>query len=965
MSQSGCVVVVDGRPRYLPQVKTDIHTTIFDITSRTHLTQQFVNPSSEIPIDEISYVFPLYDGVSVISFTCTVADRIIKGVVKERQQARRDYTQAKEEGRVAGLVEQSFQASDVFTTTIGNVPAGGKVVVEIVYIGELKHDAQTDQVRLTIPTRVAPRYGSSGLTTNGMHPREEGISMTVDVEMPGGSFIESLASPSHPVVVTIGALSTAAASSERSLNKASAVLHQTNSTLDHDFVIEVSAKGLMEPTAFLEVHPTIPNQRALMATLVPKFNMPVSELPEIVFLCDRSGSMGMKIRNLVVALTTFLKSLPVGVKFNIYSFGSSYTSLWPRSRKYDQEALEEAVTHINTFRADYGGTEIYSAMDGAFKNAYKDLNLEVFLLTDGEIWNQEALFKLINDQVASTRGRVRVFSLGIGHGASSALVEGVARVGNGFAQMVSDNERIDDKVVRMLRGALLPHINEYTLEIKYGPSDDSLEEEDDFEFIERVVDSLHLDTNSEKETVPGKTSQQQSISLYDPTVDIGITESGRDAKRAKHDELLTVQAPRYLQTPTQIPQLYPFMRTTVYVLLSDATPEKTPKSVLLKGAFQDTILELEIPIKQLPEKSTTIHQLAARNQTKDLEEGRGWLFNAVDNDGRYLRDKFESRFSDMVEREAVRLGVQFQVAGKHCSFVAVEEPASTTPGTPDNQLDSTQTNLSRTAYTRQNVDQVPRAHAASLPDYQSQIMLLEQQNKKRLMMARQEHDHDVGNVSHQNVSFSVPSSNNLPGAVVPTMASFPPDFGTPLGTSGALHSGDVLNDFDFDSFLDDGSGNGESFDFTAAFTTTEEMVHEPPQRVAPAPAFVSPAAVQASPGIHGLDTRALGRLHSLISLQTFAGSWILDHNLERVLGISSAHLLRLHLPDSVVNHAQKDEIIATVCVISFLSRKFNAERGSWEMLVEKADRWLQERVRKDVAILKEALESSPVVNMFT
>uniref|UniRef100_A0A8H7KDA7 VIT domain-containing protein n=1 Tax=Bionectria ochroleuca TaxID=29856 RepID=A0A8H7KDA7_BIOOC len=81
-SQSGCVVVVDGRPRYLPQVKTDIHTTIFDITSRTHLTQQFVNPSSKDPIDEISYVFPLYDGVSVISFTCTVADRIIKGVVK-------------------------------------------------------------------------------------------------------------------------------------------------------------------------------------------------------------------------------------------------------------------------------------------------------------------------------------------------------------------------------------------------------------------------------------------------------------------------------------------------------------------------------------------------------------------------------------------------------------------------------------------------------------------------------------------------------------------------------------------------------------------------------------------------------------------------------------------------------------------------------------------------------------------
>ena len=34
--------------------------------------------------------------------------------------------------------------------------------------------------------------------------------------------------------------------------------------------------------------------------------------------------------------------------------------------------------------------------------------------------------------------------------------------------------------------------------------------------------------------------------------------------------------------------------------------------------------------------------------------------------------KFEGRFEEMVEREAVRLGVQFQVGGKWCSFVAVE-----------------------------------------------------------------------------------------------------------------------------------------------------------------------------------------------------------------------------------------------------------------------------------------------------
>jgi hypothetical protein len=40
--------------------------------------------------------------------------------------------------------------------------------------------------------------------------------------------------------------------------------------------------------------------------------------------------------------------------------------------------------------------------------------------------------------------------LGIGGGVSSALIEGVARAGCGFAQMVTDNEQMDSKVVRMV-----------------------------------------------------------------------------------------------------------------------------------------------------------------------------------------------------------------------------------------------------------------------------------------------------------------------------------------------------------------------------------------------------------------------------------------------------------------------------------------------------------------------------------
>ena len=64
---------------------------------------------------------------------------------------------------------------------------------------------------------------------------------------------------------------------------------------------------------------------------------------------------------------------------------------------------------------------------------------------------------------------------------SSALIEGVARAGNGFSQMVGNGEKLDSKIVRMLKGALTPHINDYELEIKY--EDDS---------VDRVADCLRL-----------------------------------------------------------------------------------------------------------------------------------------------------------------------------------------------------------------------------------------------------------------------------------------------------------------------------------------------------------------------------------------------------------------------------------------------------------------------------------------
>lgn len=279
--------------QYLGQVDTKAHSTILGVTSRTTLTQTFVNPSEAKGIKELHYSFPLYDGVTVVGFTCHVGDRTIVGEVKEKEKARADYREAKERGEAAGLLEQLPEASDVFISKIGNVPPGATVQVLITYLGELKHDAEVDGVRLTIPTFIAPRYGSypQGLPSGWFSKVKMGrFEITVDAQLADGAYIREMRSPSHPIAVALGTISVDDKNTDPTPNKASARLSLGSAELEKDFVLQVVAKETSVPKAMLETHPSISNQQALMATLVPKFALP-SERPEIVFVCDRSGSM--------------------------------------------------------------------------------------------------------------------------------------------------------------------------------------------------------------------------------------------------------------------------------------------------------------------------------------------------------------------------------------------------------------------------------------------------------------------------------------------------------------------------------------------------------------------------------------------------------------------------------------------------------------------------------------------------
>ena len=205
------------------------------------------------------------------------------------------------------------------------------------------------------------------------------------------------------------------------------------------------------------------------------------------------------------------------------------------------------------------------------------------------------------------------------------MVEGVARAGNGFAQSVREGEKLDGKVVRMLRGALTLDHGALTMEIQYKKDDD---DEDGFVMVERVSDSLRVLGLVEDDWLDAQLGDE-------PVVSAATTATGgKDAEmpdadgQARYDHLPAVPAPKLMQTPQNIPSLYPFSRTNVYVLMSPDTAQGTIKSVILKGSSTENTFKLEVPIEVLPERTGTIHQLAAKKAIHELEEGRGWLVHA-------------------------------------------------------------------------------------------------------------------------------------------------------------------------------------------------------------------------------------------------------------------------------------------------------------------------------------------------
>jgi len=172
-----------------PPKHTAVTVDVSGFIARVTVRQQFHNPFEE-KIETI-YVVPLSQDAAVDRMTMKVGDRIVKGEIKERGEARAIYEQAKAAGKVASLLDQ--ERTNIFTQSVANIEPGEEVDISISYSETL--DWKDGEYRFDFPMVVGPRYipggGSAPAPMTTARPTADGRHRAGDDAKAAGGTAES------------------------------------------------------------------------------------------------------------------------------------------------------------------------------------------------------------------------------------------------------------------------------------------------------------------------------------------------------------------------------------------------------------------------------------------------------------------------------------------------------------------------------------------------------------------------------------------------------------------------------------------------------------------------------------------------------------------------------------------------------------------------------------------------------
>ena len=414
-----------------PLENTAVDAKIAGNLSRVEVTQTFSNPSDK-PLEAV-YQFPLPDDAAVDEMEIRIGDRLIRGAIKPKQEAKTIYQEAKREGKTAGLLVQ--QKDNVFTQSLANIQPGQKVEVIIRYTNALQFVGSNYE--FAFPLAVAPRYEVNKTSNNfnllippaladGLPKTRSGRDIDVNIEIDAGVAISGVESPSHEIAV-------------RDTNTTRVTLADRDKIPNRDLILRYRLAGANTQATVLTQSD---KQGGHFATyLIPAVDYKSDEIvpKDVVFLMDTSGSQrGTAIAQSKELMRQFVSGLNEDDTFNIIDFADRTSKLAEKPLANTRKNRSKALAYIEQIDAN-GGTELMNGIDTVlnFPAVENGRLRSIVLLSDGLIGRDEEAIARIRDNLKPGN---RLYSFGVGDSTNRFLLDRLAELGRGTVTILPPNE---------------------------------------------------------------------------------------------------------------------------------------------------------------------------------------------------------------------------------------------------------------------------------------------------------------------------------------------------------------------------------------------------------------------------------------------------------------------------------------------------------------------------------------------
>ncbi|HEY0049334.1 MAG TPA: TonB-dependent receptor [Pyrinomonadaceae bacterium] len=346
----------------------------------------------------------------------------------ERKQAQQIYEKAKQEGKVAALLEQ--QRPNVFTQAVANITPGAEIKVIISYVETLRY--ADDAYEFRFPMTIAERYIPSTVEPEDaakISPQSKtrpGHTIALEVEIEAGVSIENIASNTHEIQAQ-----------QYSASRFSIKLKNENEIPNRDFVLKYKTAGSGIEDAVL-AHKDKNGGFFTLILQPPDKILPQDTTPkEIVFVLDTSGSMsGFPIDKAREAMKLTLDNLNPDDTFNLITFAGETQILFDAPVPATKENLARAQKLLDGVQSS-GGTEMMKAIKAALEPSDSQQHVRIVcFMTDGVVGNEAEIIAEVRKYA-----NARVFAFGIGDSVNHYLLDEISREGRGEVEYVS---RTDD-----------------------------------------------------------------------------------------------------------------------------------------------------------------------------------------------------------------------------------------------------------------------------------------------------------------------------------------------------------------------------------------------------------------------------------------------------------------------------------------------------------------------------------------